>query len=117
MGGEGWYVLKTAMGTKQTSPLSDRSSKEHSDDPACCVRIDMAAVLGDGVLCGTSLQGCVSRHSKDNGSYLTLKRGTTILMPVLQMSCFFKQIVNKIVAILRVQDTAKQCLQLLVYEA
>lgn len=89
-------MLKRAMGTKQTSPLSDRSSREHSDDPACCVTIDMAAVLGDGVLCGTSLQDCVSRYNKDNGSNLTLKRATTILMPVLQVSCFFKQIVNKI---------------------
>jgi hypothetical protein len=81
MGGEGWYVLERAMGTKQTSPLSDRSSREHSDDPACCVRIDMAAVLGDGVLCGTSLQDCVSRYNRDNESNLTLKRAATILMP------------------------------------
>ena len=70
---------------------------EHSDDPAYCVRINLAAVLGDDVLGGTSLQACVDRYNKRNGSNLTLKRGTTILMSVLQMSSFFKKIVSKII--------------------
>jgi hypothetical protein len=70
---------------------------EHSDDPAYCVRINLAAVLGDDVLGGTSLQACVDRYNERNGSNLTLKRGTTILMAVLQMSSFFKKIVSKIV--------------------
>ena len=70
---------------------------EHSDDPAYCVRINLAAVLGDDVLGGTSLQACVDRYNQRKGSNLTLKRGTTILMSVLQMSSFYKKIVSKIV--------------------
>ena len=74
---------------------------EHSDEPASCVRIDLAAVLGAEVLGGTSLQDCVDRYNRDNGSNLLLRRGTTILMPLLQMSSFFKKIISKIVDLVK----------------
>jgi hypothetical protein len=80
---------------KKTKIQFDQS--EHSENPAYCVRINLEAVLGNDVLEGTSLRACMDRYNERNGSNLTLKRGTTILMSVLQMSSFFKKIVSKII--------------------
>jgi len=74
---------------------------EHSDELASRVLIDLTVVLGAKVLVGTSLQDCVDRYNRDNGSNLLLRRGTTILMPLLQMSSFFKKIISKIVDLVK----------------
>jgi len=59
-------------------------------------RISLSEVVAANVL-ETSLQTCVDKFNKENGSNLTLRLGTAILMPKAQMFSFFNPIVDKTV--------------------
>jgi molecular chaperone DnaK (HSP70) len=60
-------------------------------------RISLSEVVAADVLGGRSLQACVDKFNRENGSNLTLKLGTAILMPKAQMCSFFNPIVDKTV--------------------
>ncbi|MGB1605576.1 MAG: hypothetical protein ACPIOQ_73270, partial [Promethearchaeia archaeon] len=70
---------------------------DYQDDDAMPVRINLSALITDGILGGQTLQECVNRYNQSEGGNLTLKRGTTLLMPAVQVTSFFTQIINKIV--------------------
>ncbi len=58
------------------------------------VRINLSEVVAADVLGGRSLQACVDNYNVQNGSNLTLRHGTAILMPKAQMWSFFNPIVD-----------------------
>jgi len=70
---------------------------EYQDNPATPVRINLAALVGDGVLGEKKLADCVEEYNRIHGGQLVCKRGTTILMPFLQMQGLFKKVIEKIV--------------------
>ena len=57
---------------------------DHSDDAATPVRINLGALVGDGVLGNRTLQSCVDAYNSAHGGNLTLRRGTTILVIVVE---------------------------------
>ena len=70
---------------------------DYQDVNAMRVRINLSALNADDVLGGQTLQECVNRYNQSEGGNLTLKRGTTLFMPSVQVTSFFTQIINKIV--------------------
>jgi len=53
------------------------------------------------VLGSRTLQSCVDAYNRAHGGNLTLRRGTTILMPLVQASCLFKTVISKIITHVR----------------
>ena len=74
---------------------------EMQDDTAHPVRINLAALVGDGVLGGRALQSCVDAYNRTFGGNLTLKRGTTVLMPLVQATSLFKKVIDKIIHLVK----------------
>ena len=70
---------------------------EMQDDEATPVRINLAALVGDGVLGSKTLQDCVDGYNSVNGGSLRLRRGTTVLMSLNQTKMLFKKVINKII--------------------
>jgi hypothetical protein len=70
-------------------------------------RISLSEVVTADVLGGRSLQACVDKFNRENGSNLTLKLGTSILMPKALMCSFFNPIVDKTVR--HVKDLLSAC--------
>jgi len=70
---------------------------EHQDVSALPVRINLAALVGDNALGGKALADCVEEYNRIHRGQLICKRGTTILMPLLQMQDLFKNVIEKIV--------------------
>lgn len=74
---------------------------EMQDDAATPVRLNLAALVGEGILGERSLKSCVDAYNSRYGGGLILKRGTTILMPLLQASSLFMKVINKITTLVR----------------
>jgi len=74
---------------------------EMQDDTAHPVRINLAALVGDGVLGGRTLQSCVDAYNRTFGGNLILKRGTKVLMPLVQTLSLFKRVMDKIIHLVK----------------